>query len=95
VLQSYVFAAPVVVPAGLSGSQGAAAIAASAVTTFKIQKNSTNVGTMVFAASATAATFTMSAATTFDAGDVLTMVAPATPDATLADLAWTITGFTK
>jgi hypothetical protein len=34
----------------------------------------------------------MSSATTFAAGDVLTIVAPATPDATLANLAWTLAG---
>jgi hypothetical protein len=31
-------------------------------------------------------------ATTFNAGDVLTLVAPAVPDATLANLAWTFMG---
>ena len=60
VLQSYVFAAPVTVPAGFSGSRGTAATAATASTTFNIQKNGANVGTMVFAPSAAAATFTMS-----------------------------------
>ena len=92
VLQNYVFAASATLPAGLSGSRGTAAIAATAMTTFNLQKNGTNVGTMVFAASTTTATFTMSSATFFSAGDVLTVVAPATPDATLANLAWTILG---
>ena len=95
VLQSYVFAAPVTVPAGLSGSRGTAATAATASTTFNIQKNGANVGTMVFAPSAAAATFTMNSATLFNAGDVLTVIAPATPDATLANLAWTIMGITQ
>jgi hypothetical protein len=92
VLQSYVFAAPVAIPAGLSGSRGTAATAATATTTFIIRKNSTNVGTMVFAPAATTATFTMSSASQFSAGDVLTLVAPAAPDATLANLAWTFMG---
>ena len=95
VLQSYVFAAQVTVPTGLSGSHGSAATGATATTTFNIQKNGANVGTMVFAPSAAAATFTMNSATLFNAGDVLTVVAPATPDATLANLAWTITGITQ
>jgi hypothetical protein len=92
VLQNYVFAAPVTVPAGLSGSRGTAAAVATASTIFNIQKNGVNAGTMVFATSATAATFTMNSATPFNAGDVLTVIAPASPDATLANLAWTIMG---
>jgi hypothetical protein len=95
VLQSYVFAAPATVPAGLSGSRGTAATAATASTTFNVQKNGANVGTMVFAPSAAAATFTMTSATLFNAGDVLTVIAPAIPDATLANLAWTIMGITQ
>jgi hypothetical protein len=95
VLQSYVFAAPATVPAGLSGSRSTAATAATASTTFNIQKNGANIGTMVFAPSAAAATFTMTSATLFNVGDVLTVIAPATPDATLANLAWTIVGITQ
>jgi hypothetical protein len=49
VLQSYVFAGSVTVPVGFSGSRGTAAAAATTSTTFNIQKNGTNVGTMVFA----------------------------------------------
>jgi Putative phage tail protein len=92
VLQSYVFAAPMTVPAGLAGSRGTAVTAATTATTFYIQKNGTSVGTMAFAASATTATFIMSSATLFSAGDVLAVVAPPIPDATLANLAWTIMG---
>jgi hypothetical protein len=47
---------------------------------------------MVFAPSAAAPTFAMNSATLFNAGDVLTLVAPSAPDATLANLAWTIMG---
>jgi hypothetical protein len=95
VLQSYVFTAPATIPAGLSGSRGTAVTAATATTTFIIQKNSINVGTMVFAPSATTATFTMGSATVFNAGDLLTIVAPSTPDTTLANLAWTIMGIAQ
>jgi hypothetical protein len=95
VLQSYVFAASAIVSVGLSGSRGTASIYATGTTTFNIQKNGANVGTMVFAPSGAAATFTMNTATLFDAGDVLTVIAPATPDATLANLAWTIMGITQ
>jgi hypothetical protein len=92
VLQRYVFAAPATLPAGLSGSQGTAGTAATATTVFVIQKNGVNIGTMSFAASAAAATFSMSSATAFNAGDLFTIVAPAIPDATLENIAWTIMG---
>jgi len=92
VVQRYVFAATVTFPAGLVGSQGTAGVAAAASTTYAIKKNATNVGTMEFAASSTTATFAMPSATTFMTGDVLTVVAPSTPDPTLANLAWTLVG---
>jgi hypothetical protein len=79
-------------PAGLAGSQGTAGTAATAMATFEVEKNGVNVGTMVFAATAATATFAMTSAATFNAGDVLTLVAPAVPDATLANLAWTFLG---
>jgi len=94
VLQRYVFATAVTFPAGLAGSQGTAGVAATATAVFAVQKNGADVGSMVFAAAATTATFTMPAATTFDAGDVLTLTAPASPDPTLANLAWTFIGTT-
>jgi hypothetical protein len=92
VLQRYVFAAAVTFPAGLAGSQGTAGTGATAMATFEVEKNGVNVGTMVFAAAATTATFAMTSPTTFSAGDVLTLVAPAVPDTTLANLAWTFMG---
>ena len=92
VVQRYVFAVTVMFAAGLTGSQGTAGVAATAATTYSIRKNGSNTGTMAFAAGATTATFTMASATTFMAGDVLTIVAPASPDATLANLAWTLVG---
>jgi hypothetical protein len=92
VVQRYVFAGTVTFPVGLAGSQGTAEVAATASTTYDIEKNGASVATMVFAASATTATFAMPSATTFMTGDVLTVVAPAIPDATLANLAWTFIG---
>jgi hypothetical protein len=92
IIERYIFATPVTFPAGLTGSYGTAGAAATATATFAIQQNGTTVGAMAFAAGAATASFTMAAATTFIAGDVLTIAAPAMPDATLANLAWTLTG---
>ena len=92
VIERYIFATPVTLPAGLAGSYGAAGTAATAAASFAIQKNGAAAGTMSFAAGAATANFTMAAATTYAAGDVLTIVAAATPDPTLANLAWTLSG---
>ena len=95
VLQNYVFTGPTTVPAGLTGSRGGAITEATAATTFIIQRNGGDMGTMVFTPSATTATFAMSSAAVFNAGDVLTLVAPSNPDLTLANLAWTIMGIAQ
>jgi hypothetical protein len=92
VMMRYKFPRTVVFASGLAPSQGVAVTAATAQTDFDIQKNASSVGTMRFAAAGTAATFIMASATTFVAGDILTLVAPGTPDATLADIAWTLSG---
>ncbi len=92
VVQRFIFATAVTFPAGLAGSYGTAGTAATAGASFTLAKNGTNVGTMAWAAAATSAAFTMSAATAFAGGDVLTITAPGTQDATLADLAWTLAG---
>jgi len=92
VVERYIFGAPVTFPPGLAGSYGAAGTSATSAASFTIAKNGTAIGTMSFAAGAGAAGFTMASAATFAGGDVLTITAPATPDATLANLAWTLRG---
>jgi hypothetical protein len=92
VIERYIFATPVTFPAGLGGSYGTAGTAATSTATFSIAKNGTAIGTMVFAIGAATPSFTMTTATTFIAGDVLTIIAPATADPTLASLAWTLSG---
>jgi hypothetical protein len=94
VIERYIFATPVTFPAGLAGSYGSAGTPASSAAAFTIAKNGAAVGTMSFAAGATAAGFAVPDATPFAGGDVLTITAPATPDPTLANLAWTLTGTT-
>ena len=91
-VERYIFATAVTFPVGLGGSYGSAGTAASAAANFTIAKNGTSVGTMSFAAGAASASFAMAWATAFAAGDVLTITAPSPADATLANLAWTLSG---
>lgn len=78
--------------ASLEGSLVAATTAATASTVFTLKKNGTQVNTITFAAAGTTATFGAFGAVTFAIGDVLTVEAPATPDATLADIMITLKG---
>jgi len=78
-------------PTNLSGSQGKAGTAAFASATFNIAKNGTNIGTMVFAAAGTVPTWTCTA-TSFAPGDILTITAPGTQDANLADIGAVLLG---
>ncbi|MGY6156647.1 beta strand repeat-containing protein [Paraburkholderia graminis] len=79
-------------PSGLTGSFAKAGIAATASTTFTINRNGSSIGSFVFAASGTSATFTLSSPVTFAAGDVIQITAPATADSTLANIAITFAG---
>ena len=92
IVERHILATSVTFPAGLAGSYAASGTAATAATTFTIAKNGSAIGTMQFAASGSSASFAMASATTFAPGDLLTIAAPATPDATLANLAWTLAG---
>lgn len=87
-----VFPREVIFPAGLTLSQGVADVAATGDTDFDIQRNGVSVGTMTFASAATTATFDMASETVFDPGDVLTVIAPSSPDATLSDISFTLAG---
>ena len=71
-------------PNGGSGSVAKADVAATASTTFDIRKNGTSVATFNFGAGNTSATFTVRGDQDFAAGDILTITAPVTPDATLS-----------
>ncbi|WP_337875605.1 hypothetical protein [Elioraea sp.] len=78
--------------AGLAGSHGSAGTAAANQTDFDVQRNGTSFATMRFAASASTAVFIAASEIVLEPGDVLSVVAPASPDATLADVGFTLAG---
>lgn len=73
-------------PINLTGSQCKAAVAATAAATFTIKKNGASIGSFAFGIGGTTAAFTFAAAVTFTVGDTFEVFAPATHDATLADV---------
>ncbi len=77
-------------PAGLTGSLSKSATAATASTVFSLQKNGAQFGTMTYAAAGTTGTFAAAAQTSFAIGDILTVVAPASADATFNDCEFTL-----
>jgi len=77
---------------GMGLSKGVAATAPTADVSFSIRKNGIEFATMNFAASGTSATFTCASTTDFAAGEILALVASATPDDTLADIGFALAG---
>lgn len=93
IIARFSFRAGVVFGDKFTSSQMVAATAATASTTYSIRQNGTPVGTIVFGAGSFTGAFTSVATTTaFSSGQELTIVAPASPDATLAGLSWELIG---
>jgi hypothetical protein len=82
----------VTLAAGLSGSVGGCRTAPTGSVTINITVNGTSVGSINFAAAATTATFTLSATQTLSPGAILEFIAPATADATILGIFWTLSG---
>lgn len=76
--------------ASLAGSVVKAKTAATAQTDFDVQKNGVSVGTIRFAAAGTVATYVSISAFTMASGDYLEIVSPGSPDATLANIFFTL-----
>lgn len=75
-----------------SGQKGTAGTAATAQSDFLVKVNGTLKATLRFAAAGTTCTVVGGTAATIAAGDVITIEGPASPDATLADIGFTLTG---
>jgi hypothetical protein len=81
-------------PANFAGSQAVLGTAATATTVFVIKQNATQIGTITFAASGTVGTFASTSGLpyTFSIGDILSITAPASADATAAKLGYVLQG---
>ena len=77
-----------------SGASGVASCntATSAALTLSIKVNGAQVGTASFAAGATSGTVNFTSQVNLTSGQILTLFIPATPDATIQDIAVTIVG---
>ena len=88
----HVFTQAVSFVASLTDSYVKAGTAATAQTDFDLKKNGSSIGTVRFAAAGTTASYVSISASSWVAGDILTLIAPATPDATIADIWGTLVG---
>lgn len=82
----------VTLPASLTGSRAVCQTAPTGAITLPIKQNGTSIGSINFAAGATAATFTFTSQVILNPGDVLELDAPNPADSTFAGPSYTITG---
>lgn len=92
ILLTHVVVLAVTQAAGLVDSKAVSTVAATAQTVLAINQNGTQIGTITFAAGSKVGVVTSPSAVNLNPGDVVTIVAPATPDATLANVAVSIMG---
>jgi len=88
----HVFTQAVTFVASLTDSYVKAGTAATAQTDFDLKKNGSSIGTVRFAAAGTTASYVSISSSSWVAGDILTLVAPASPDATIEDIWGTLVG---
>ena len=80
----------ITLPVGLTGSIARCITAPTGNVSLNLAKNSSIVGTMNFAASATTGTFSLASPVTFLSGDVWQVYPPNPQDPTFGGLSWTI-----
>jgi hypothetical protein len=73
------------IPQGMAGSIGRAGVNSTGAVVLSVRKNGVEFGTVTFAAGQANGTFAANAKASFAIGDIFTVVAPATADATFAD----------
>lgn len=79
-------------PSGQANAQAKAGIAATGSAVFTIAKNGSSIGTITFAAGGATGTFSFASNVDVAIGDLITITGPATADATLADIDFTLVG---
>lgn len=79
------------IPNGYTASVAKSAASATSSAVFTVNKNGSSIGTFTFSAGGTTAAWSGTGGSIV-AGDVISIVAPATQDATLANIAFTIAG---
>ena len=92
VVARWAIARNVAFPAGMTGSRASAGVAATAQTIYTVKKNGSAVATITWAISGTTGTYAAALAWSVVPGDVVTIEAPASPDATLAQVSITMIG---
>jgi hypothetical protein len=88
----HVLTQQVVFRAGLARSKAVSVTGATAETVFSLKHDNTEKATITFAAGQSVGTFTAAADFTIPVGGKFTVHAPATADATLADISITVEG---
>lgn len=79
-------------PIALAGSVFNAGVAATGAAVFTIKNNGSSIGTLSYAAAGTVPTVSFTAQVDFAVNDVLTIVAPGSADATLANISFNFAG---
>ena len=75
-----------------TGGRARSTAAAAGNTTFSIQKNGSSIGDVTFTSGASTGTVSVPSSQTLAPGDVLTVVAPGTADANIANISVTLVG---
>jgi hypothetical protein len=76
----------------LSGSQGKSGVTSAGTAVFSIKNDGAEIATMTFTSSTVATFATAGGAESFAVGEVMTVVAPASPDGTLAGVGFLLKG---